>query len=73
MKRKGLNEMIRVVVEDYCHDCLDFTPDVIKPERVRTEGGQLVYTDTFIQCKNHKRCAAIKRYLEQKVKEEVSG
>ena len=60
--------MIRLVVEDYCQECLDFSPDLIKPERTRTEDGQLSYTDTIVQCKYHKRCSAIKRYLEQKAK-----
>lgn len=60
--------MIRVEVEDYCQECLDFTPDLIKPERVRTGEGDLKYTDTIIQCKHHKRCASIKRYLEQQSK-----
>ena len=66
--------MIRVEVEEYCQQCLDFSPDVIKPERVRTDGGkELEYTDTVIKCKYHKRCAGITRFLEQKLKGEVSG
>ena len=65
--------MIRVEVEGYCQECLDFTPDVTKPERIRTEGGPLIYTDTTIHCKYHKRCAGIKRFLESQAKTEVSG
>lgn len=64
--------MIKVEVEDYCQECLDFTPDLIKPERIRTEGGQLMYTDTIVQCKYHKRCAGVARYLQSQIKGEVS-
>ena len=63
--------MIRVEVEGYCHKCLDFNPDVIRPERARGLGGEVVFqTDTIVQCTYRKRCAGIKRYLEQQAKEE---
>lgn len=65
--------MIRVEVEGYCQNCLDFNPDVIKPERKRTEGGNVVYSDTVIQCEHRKRCAGLVRYLERETKGEVSG
>lgn len=65
--------MIRLDIEKYCHECLDFTPDVIKPEREVTEDikgkRHISYTDTIVQCKYRKRCAGIKRFLEQKIKE----
>lgn len=61
--------MIRIEVEDYCQSCLDFSPDLTKPERVRSTGGkELTYTDTIIRCEHKKRCAGIKRYLEQRMK-----
>lgn len=66
--------MIRVDVEGYCQQCLDFTPDVIEPKReFSIEVGEVVLTDTIIKCKYRKRCAGIKRYLEQQMKGEVSG
>ena len=65
--------MIRVDVEDYCHQCLDFCPDVIKPQRMAAPGGELIFTDTVIQCENRKRCAGIRRFLEMQMKEEASG
>ena len=65
--------MIRLNVEEYCHQCLDFTPDVIPPTRSADESGEHTQTDTIIQCKYRKRCAGIKRYLEQQTKEEISG
>lgn len=60
--------MIRLEVEGYCQDCLDFCPDVIKPERVITAGNKTSYTDTIVHCKYQKRCSGIKRFLEQQVK-----
>ena len=65
--------MIRVNVEEYCHQCLDFNPDVIPPIRSVDEKGKHVQTDTIIQCKYRKRCAGIRRYFEQLAKEEASG
>ena len=61
--------MIKLVVEPYCQQCLDFSPDVTKPERVCYDG----YTDTIIQCEYRKRCAAIKRFLEQQSKEDTQN
>lgn len=61
--------MIKLEIEEYCQDCLDFCPDVIKPERVRTEGGNMTYTDTIVHCKYQKRCSGIKRFLEQRIRE----
>ena len=60
--------MIRVEVEEYCQECLDFTPDVIKPERTIFVGGEVIYSDTIVQCKNRKRCSNIERYLRQQAK-----
>ena len=63
--------MIRIDVEDYCHGCLDFTPDVIKPHKEqRPDTGETYLTDTIVQCEYRKRCAGIKRYLEQHSKSE---
>lgn len=66
--------MIRVEVEGYCQQCLDFNPDVTSPDRVRSVNGDVVFqTDTIIHCKYRKRCAGIKRYLEQQAKEETNA
>ena len=64
--------MIKVAVEDYCQRCLDFTPDVTKPERLYTIGDPdgFVVSDTIIRCRYRKRCTGIKRYLEQQAKGE---
>jgi hypothetical protein len=62
--------MIRLEIEGYCQSCLDFCPDVIKPQRVSLQGETTGWTDTVIQCEYHKRCQSIKRYLEQQMKGE---
>lgn len=65
--------MIRVDVEEYCHQCLDFHPDVIPPTKMtwsmESEGRTI--GDTVIKCEYRKRCAGIKRYLENQAKNEV--
>lgn len=64
--------MIRIEVEPYCQQCLDFSPDVIKPERIVASNvnGDVteMYSDTIVQCKHRKRCAGITRFLTQQVK-----
>ena len=67
--------MIRLEVEEYCHDCLDFTPDVTAPARIFSANNEAIsYTDTVVQCKYRKRCSSIERYLRQRqAKDEVSG
>lgn len=66
--------MIRINVEEYCHQCLDFEADVTKPVRSVNDDGKHVQTDTIVQCKYRKRCNGIRRFLEQQVKgEEASG
>ena len=61
--------MIKIAVEDYCQQCLDFTPDVSKPERLYTiDNSDGFITDTIVRCEYRKRCAGIKRFLEQQSK-----
>lgn len=69
--------MITLKVEDYCHDCPDFEPDVEK-EVQRWEGvdydtmTSYDYTraHTTIYCKHRYRCESVKSYLERQKKEE---
>lgn len=65
--------MIRIYVEDYCQSCMEFAPDVTPPQRSFSDNGAVIQTDTIIQCKHRRRCEAIKRYLDQQMKGEVSG
>jgi hypothetical protein len=65
--------MIRIEVEGYCQDCLDFTPEVFKANRVVTPEGEITIGHTTIVCEYRNRCANIKRYLtRQQAKEEES-
>lgn len=65
--------MIRIEVEEYCHACMDFTPDVTPPVRSFSDDMTVEQTDTIVRCKHHRRCYAITRYLEQQMKGEASG
>lgn len=64
---------IRLEVQEYCSECWDFTPDVIKPERTVLYGddnvaGCSIQTDTIVRCKYAKRCENIKKYLSRQTK-----
>ena len=62
--------MIKLEVEGYCQQCLDFCPDVVKPERVVVVGSDKpIYSDTIVHCKYQKRCSGIRRFLEQQIRE----
>lgn len=65
--------MIRIDVEEYCQACLDFTPDVIKPQKTYLDNRELILSDTIVQCEYRKRCAGIKRYLEQQARNETGA
>lgn len=71
--------MIRIEVEEYCHACMDFSPDVIKPTRevmyIREPSNyevttKVIQSDTIVQCEYRRRCEAIKKYLERQTKNE---
>ena len=62
--------MIRIDVEGYCHNCLDFEADVTKPVRDLRDNA---WSDTVVQCEHRKRCAGIRRYLEQQSKSETEA
>jgi hypothetical protein len=63
--------MIKLDVEGYCQNCLDFNPVVVRPTRIIHHDGETEFGDALVQCENRKRCAGIKRYLDQqKAKEE---
>ncbi len=65
--------MIYLQVRDYCQSCLDFNPSVTKPQRVMMHDGEMVLTDTIVECEHKKRCEGIRRYLEQQLKGEVEA
>lgn len=65
--------MIRLEVEEYCQDCMDFRAYVTPPQRIRLPNDEITLGDTIIQCEYRKRCMNLKRYLERQMKDEVVG
>lgn len=69
--------MIRLEVQEYCHACSDFEPDVEKPEKYYSGTAmsfflgseEVIMTDTVVRCKYRKRCENLKRYLARVEKE----
>lgn len=65
--------MIRLEVEGYCDQCLDFTPNATLPVKaygIDFDGkDDILLTDTIVRCEYRKRCAGIARYLEKRLKE----
>ena len=62
--------MIRVDVKEYCHACMDFSADVSKAVKYQAYDGEILLSDTVIQCEHSRRCEAIRRYLESHMKNE---
>ena len=62
--------MIRIDVEEYCHNCRDFSADVTITTRNidRNE-----WSDTIVRCEHRNRCAGLVRYLERKLKTETEA
>lgn len=65
--------MIRIDVAEYCHSCLDFSPDVTMPVRTYADGQELIFSDTIVQCEYRKRCAGLVRYLDRQIKSETEA
>lgn len=62
--------MIRLDVQDYCQQCMDFNPDVDMAQKaygMSPDGNEIefVLTDTVVRCRYRKRCESIKRYLDR--------
>ena len=60
--------MIKLDIQDYCHDCLEFEADVERGQKclMYSMADTMVHqTDTIVRCKHRNRCKAIKRYLEK--------
>ena len=55
--------MIRLIVEDYCHNCPEFEPAINKAKFLLDT--TVVTTDTNIKCQHANRCKNIKKCLER--------
>lgn len=60
--------MIKLCIEEYCHDCPRFTPEV-KKDDIFFDGRLYFETSIFIFCECRHECASIKRHIEKKLKE----
>lgn len=43
--------MIRLEIQEYCHACSDFEPDVEKPEKYYLGSEEVIMTDTVVRCR----------------------
>lgn len=59
--------MITIDVAEYCSACMDFDPDVQRPQKAYGMSEEIVISDTVIRCSNRNRCKNIERYLRKKV------
>lgn len=63
--------MIRVEVEDYCQNCLEFEPDVSKPDVMWIGDQRVVFAgDIIVRCEHRERCREIARFFESRGKEQ---
>ena len=56
----GGTRMIKLGVEEYCHGCNAFTPEV----------DNMYLSNTVIVCAKREFCSRMKEYLERKIREE---
>ena len=72
LSEKG-ETMITLDVAEYCSACMDFDPDVQRPQKAYGLDEEIVITDTVIRCANRNRCKNIERYLRKKVTDDGAG
>lgn len=60
--------MIRLEVQPYCQECLDFEADVDKAELISDGPMSRLQSDTIVRCERRRRCESIRKFLEQKMK-----
>lgn len=65
--------MITLDVAEYCSACMDFDPDVQRPQKAYGMSEEIVISDTIIRCSNRNRCKNIERYLRKKVTDDGAG
>ena len=51
--------MITLDVADYCSACMDFDPDVQRPQKAYGLSEEIVISDTVIRCSNRNRCKKV--------------
>lgn len=64
--------MIRVEVDDYCQNCLEFEPDVSKPDVMWIGDQRVVFAgDIVVRCEHRDRCREIADNIIAKLKEQT--
>lgn len=63
--------MIRLEIQPYCDNCLNFDPDVKEPQRFYCGSDAVSQTDTVIRCSHRNECERLLRYLKNATKEEI--
>lgn len=61
--------MICVEVKPYCDQCMEFEPDVKKPDRMYVGDGTVIQTDTIVRCAHRRRCQTLEQYFMKREKE----
>lgn len=60
--------MIKLEVENYCHDCVGFEADVENGAEYYAMGTKIVLrTDTIIRCEHRHRCEGIYKQLKEEL------
>lgn len=57
--------MIKLDIQPYCQNCLNFEADVEPPKRAYAGSDIVCQTDTIVRCERRKYCENMKRYLER--------
>lgn len=58
--------MITLDVADYCSACMDFDPDVQRPQKAYALNEEIIISDTIIRCANRNRCKNIEREEDER-------
>ena len=62
--------MIKLEIEDYCHDCQAFDPEVEGSIVYCTDHEVYHRTHTIVRCKAHKLCKRLVGYLKKQIEKE---
>lgn len=62
--------MIKLDVADYCHTCIEFSPEADIPVVYLTNNHPVILGDTVVRCEHQERCRNIQRNLEKNIQKE---
>ena len=65
--------MITLKVEEYCHECPAFEPDVDTSGWYNPLNQEEMIRETVILCRYRKRCASMMRYLKKQMREDAAS